>query len=65
MQTSRVSNLIIFRINNVKFSVHGFYMNPNMYWNFQICISVPLSKKQINKYNWQFESSQTKESEIN
>ena len=32
----------ILRIKNVKFSGYCFYMNTNIYWYFQICISVPL-----------------------
>ena len=32
---------------NAKFSRQDFYMDPNMLRDFQICISVPLSLKQI------------------
>ena len=43
----RVYNSRVFRIKTVKFSGYHFYMNPNIYGYFQICISVPLRKKQI------------------
>ena len=36
------NNSIIIRIKNAKFSDYCFYMNTNIYGNFQICISVPL-----------------------
>ena len=42
IQTSRVNNLRNPGIKNVKFSGYCCYMNPNIYWNFQICIRVPL-----------------------
>ena len=32
----------ILGIKNAKFSGYCFYVNPNIKWNFQICISVPL-----------------------
>ena len=37
-----VNNSKILRIKTVKFSGYCFYMNTNMYGDFQICISVPL-----------------------
>ena len=43
LQTSRANNLIIFWIQNAKFSGYCFYMNRNIQRDFQICISVPLS----------------------
>ena len=45
LQTSRVNNSRILRIKNAKFSGYCFYMNTNLYCDFQICISVPLKKK--------------------
>ena len=32
-------------IKNAKLSGYSFYMNPNIWGNFQICISAPLRKK--------------------
>ena len=43
MQTLRVNNLKISRTKNAKFSEYYFYLNTNIYGDFQICISVPLS----------------------
>ena len=40
--TLRVSNPRIITIKNVKLSGHYFYMNLNIWGDFQICISVPL-----------------------
>ena len=42
-QTSMGKNLRILRIKNAKFSGYCFYMNPNIQWNFQICINVTLN----------------------
>ena len=44
LQTLRENNSRTLRIENVKFSGHCFYMNINTYRDFQICISVLLSK---------------------
>ena len=41
MQKLRVNNSRILKIKNAKFSGHYFYMNLNIYGDFQICISVP------------------------
>ena len=41
-QTLWVNNSRIFTIKNATFSVHYFHMNSNIWWDFQICISVPL-----------------------
>ena len=42
IQTSWINPRIL-RIKNVlKFLEYCFYMNPNIQWNFQICISLPL-----------------------
>ena len=50
--TSRVNNSRILRIKNAKFSGYCFYMNLNIWWDFQICISVPLREKcNRPKYN--------------
>ena len=42
IQTLRVNNSRIPRIKNAKFSEYYFYLNTNIYGDFQICISVPL-----------------------
>ena len=42
MQTLRVNNLRIATIRNGKFSGYYFYMNVNIWRDFQICINVPL-----------------------
>ena len=47
LQTSRTNNSRIFRINNAKFEGYCFNMNTNIYGDFQICISVPLTLKAI------------------
>ena len=44
MQTLQVDNLRILMIKSGKLSGYYFYMNQNMYGDFQICISVPLIK---------------------
>ena len=44
LQTSRENNSRILRIKNAKFPGIVFYMNTNIYWDFQICISVSLTK---------------------
>ena len=43
IQTLRVNNSRILPIKNAKLSGYYFYMNLNMWGDFQICISVPLS----------------------
>ena len=40
-QTSRANNFRILRIKNAKFLGYWFYVNSNIYGDFQICISVP------------------------
>ena len=45
IQTLRVNNSTILRIKNAKFSGYCFHMNPNIQWNFQICVSVSLIRK--------------------
>ena len=42
-KTLRSHNLRILRITNAKFSEHCFYINTNIYGDFQICISVHLN----------------------
>ena len=42
IQTLRVNNSKILRIQNAKFWGHYFYLNTNIWRNFQICVSVPL-----------------------
>ena len=42
-KNTKLNNSRILRIKNAKFSGCCFYMNTNIYWDFQICISVPLS----------------------
>ena len=36
-------------IKNAKFSGYYFYMNTNIYGDFQICISVPLNEKLVKR----------------
>ena len=48
LQTSRTNNSRILRITNAKFSGYCFYMNTNIYRDFQICIWVPLNKEVCN-----------------
>ena len=43
LQILRANNSIILSIQNAKFSGY-FYMNTDIWRDFQICISVPLSK---------------------
>ena len=40
--TSQVNNKRILSFKNWKFSRYCFYMNPDIYWMFQICISLTL-----------------------
>ena len=40
---SRANNSRIPKIKNAKFSGCCFYMNTNIWGDFQICVSVPLS----------------------
>ena len=42
LQTLRANNSVIFRFKIVKFSGYCFYMNTNVWGDFQICISMPL-----------------------
>ena len=49
LQTSRINNSRIFRIRNTKLAGFCFYMNTNIELDFQICIGVPLRRK--NMYN--------------
>ena len=47
LQISRANNPTVLRIKNEKFLGYCFYMNTNIYWDFQICISVPLIKEYL------------------
>ena len=49
-KTSRVNNSRILRIKNAKFSGYCFYMNANISWDFQICISIPLIFQKLINY---------------
>ena len=55
LQNSREDNSRILRIKNVKFSGDCFYMNTNIYGDFQIFIRVPLKCKK--KSHWLLKSS--------
>ena len=44
LQTSRANNSRIHKISTPKFPGYCFYINTNIYEDFQICISVPLIK---------------------
>ena len=44
IQTSQVNKAGNLRIKIEKFSENCFYMNPNIYSNFQICINVTLTR---------------------
>ena len=44
MQTLRENNSRILTIKNAKFSEYYFYMHLNIWGDFQICTSVPLSR---------------------
>ena len=43
MKSLQVINTRIPRTKNAKLSEHYFYLNTNIYGDFQICISVPLN----------------------
>ena len=47
IQTLRVNNSIILMIKKGKFSGYYFYMNLNIWGDFQICISVPVSYQNL------------------
>ena len=49
LQVSRANDSRILRIKNAKFSGYCLYMDTNIYWDFQICISVPL--KNFHKFH--------------
>ena len=51
IQTLRVNNLRIFMIKNAK-SGYYLYINLNVWGDFQICISVPLSYFNELKLKW-------------
>ena len=45
------NNSIILRIKNETLSRYYFYMNQNIYGDFQYCINVPLNISQISQEN--------------
>ena len=45
MHVLRVNNSRILTIKNAKFSGYYFYINLNIWGDFQFCISVPLGEK--------------------
>lgn len=47
IKPSRVDNSRILSFNYAKFSGNYLCMKPNIQWNFQICISVPISFHKI------------------
>ena len=49
LQTLRMNNLRILRIQDAKFSWYYFYMNTNIKTDFQICITVPLNLWFLNQ----------------
>ena len=49
LQNSLANDLRILGIQNAKFSGYCFYMNANIYRDFQICISVPLINKLVGE----------------
>ena len=44
IQTSGANNSRILRIQNAEFSGYYFYMNTNIWRDFQICINAPLKR---------------------
>ena len=50
LQTSRANNSRILSIKNAKFSGYCFYMSTNIYGNFEICISVPLTFSSMKSF---------------
>ena len=52
IQTLRGNNSKILRIQNAKFSGYHFYMNTNIWRDFQICINVPLIISFWALYDW-------------
>ena len=49
LQTLRMNNLRILRIQDAKFSWYYFYINTNIKADYQICISVPLNLWFLNQ----------------
>ena len=50
LEISRANNSRILRTKNAKFSGYCFYVNTNIYWDFETCISVPLN---ILRNSWE------------
>ena len=48
IQTLQAINLRNLRIQNVNYSGYYFYMNTNLWRDFQICISFPLVLKKVH-----------------
>ena len=51
IQTLRLNNSRILTIKNAKFSGYHFYINLNIYADFQIYISVPLNQCTKNVFD--------------
>ena len=59
IQVFWVNNSRILRIKNAKLSGYSFHMNPNIQWNFQICIIVPLNFSGKAKYNEEMSNTES------
>ena len=59
IQVFWVNNSRILRIKNAKLSGYSFHMNPNIQWNFQICIIVPLNFSGKAKYNEEMSNNES------
>ena len=59
IQVFWVNNSRILRIKNPKLSGYSFHMNPNIQWNFQICIIVPLNFSGKAKYNEEMSNNES------
>ena len=59
MQTLRVNNSWILRIQNVTFLGYYFYMITNIWRDFQICISIPLSIASLKTKSWEVKACST------
>ena len=59
IQVFWVNNSRILRIKNANLSGYSFHMNPNIQWNFQICIIVPLNFSGKAKYNEEMSNNES------
>ena len=59
IQVFWVNNSRILRIKNAKLSGYSFHMNPNIQWNFQTCIIVPLNFSGKAKYNEEMSNNES------